>query len=753
MKKTTFILLISILASQSLRAQNLQFQKVSLTDTIDLAENMRSLAKDFLLKSEESENTVDGNDLFRIEMLAEKYPASIKTIQSLRKGLTTEQNLPQFIQYETYAKAKIKQLDSGSSFIEAYSSVFLDYLQTCSDEQAYSINLSFTTYDGVAQFTNRFNTNYEKLDAGNISFEQALALLKDYFLYYVYNVTEPIVFEKIKEDENKRYLIDENVLITTKDGAEISAIVVRKKEAVPMSAVLYFTIYADPSNLQDAILAASKGYVGVFATSRGKRSSKSKIEPYTHEHSDVYAVIDWISKQAWSDGKVGMYGGSYGGFTQWASMKEKVHPALKTIVPSVAIAPGIDVPMENNVFLNFSYSWYWYVANNKFLDSKTYFDRDRWSNLQSDWFKSGVQYNKMDSLSGSNNDLFKEWIKHPSYDLYWQSMIPYKDEFTHIDIPILTITGYYDDSQRGAMYYYNEHLKYNPDANHFLLVGPYDHWGAQFRSSPFLRGYQIDSVAGINIQHDLVFDWFDYILKGKEKPDILQDKVNFQIMGANKWINKGSFEEMSNSSLVYFLNESRAGLSHNLVSDKPKNESPLNLSIDFADRSNMNNSDYYPWPIVKDSINLKDGLVFISEPLQKETIINGSFSGELNIISNKKDFDFGVNLYELTPEEKYFHLSYYIGRASYAANREKRALLTPNNLIKLVFDNTRIVSKKMSKGSKIVIVINGNKNSYGQINYGTGEEVSEESIYDANVPLELNIHTSSCFNIPVWNNK
>ncbi|MCF8430789.1 MAG: hypothetical protein K9G34_02530, partial [Melioribacteraceae bacterium] len=243
---------------------------------------MRSLAKDFLLKSEESENTVDGNDLFRIEMLAEKYPASIKTIQSLRKGLTTEQNLPQFIQYETYAKAKIKQLDSGSSFIEAYSSVFLDYLQTCSDEQAYSINLSFTTYDGVAQFTNRFNTNYEKLDAGNISFEQALALLKDYFLYYVYNVTEPIVFEKIKEDENKRYLIDENVLITTKDGAEISAIVVRKKEAVPMSAVLYFTIYADPSNLQDAILAASKGYVGVFATSRGKRSSKSKIEPYTH---------------------------------------------------------------------------------------------------------------------------------------------------------------------------------------------------------------------------------------------------------------------------------------------------------------------------------------------------------------------------------------------------------------------------------------------------------------------------------------
>ncbi len=753
MKKITFILLISILTNQSLRAQNLQFEKVSLTDSIDLAENMRSLAKDFLLKSEESENTVEGNDLFRIEMLAEKYPSSIKTIQSLRKGPTAEKELPQFIQYETYAKAKIKQLDSGSSFIEAYSSVFYDYLQTCSDEQAYSINLSFTTYDAIAQFTNRFNTNYEKLNAGNISFEQTLALLKDYFLYYLYNATEPIVFEKIKEDENKRYLIDENVLITTKDGAEISAIVVRKKEAVPMSTVLYFTIYADPSNLQDAILAASKGYVGVFATSRGKRSSKSKIEPYEHEHSDVYAVIDWISKQVWSDGKVGMYGGSYGGFAQWASMKEKVHPALKTIVPSVSAAPGIDVPMENNVFLNFPYSWIPYVTNNSFLDNAVYYDRNRWDDLQTNWFNSGSPYSKMDSIDGTPNPVFQEWIGHPSYDTYWQNMIPYKKEFSHIDIPILTTTGYYDDGQRGAMYYYNEHLKYNPDAEHFLLIGPYDHLGAQFRSSPYLRGYQIDHVASIDIKQGLVFDWFDYILKGKEKPAILQDKVNFQVMGTNEWFSKPSIAEMSNGSLIYYVDENKTGLTHKLVKDIPKKEGLLNLSINFAERSKMNNSDYYPWPIVRDSINLEDGLVFISEPLKKETIINGSFSGELYITSNKKDFDFGVNLYELTSEGKYFHLSYYIGRASYTTNREKRALLTPNNLIKIAFDNTRIVSKKLSNGSKIVIVINGNKNSYGQINYGTGGEVSEESINDATVPLELKIHTMSYLKIPVWNTK
>lgn len=51
-----------------------------------------------------------------------------------------------------------------------------------------------------------------------------------------------------------------------------------------------------------------------------------------------------------------MYGGSYTGFSQWATVK-KIHPALKTIVPQVAVMPGFDTPMENNVQLNLSLYW------------------------------------------------------------------------------------------------------------------------------------------------------------------------------------------------------------------------------------------------------------------------------------------------------------------------------------------------------------------------------------------------------------
>jgi len=164
----------------------------------------------------------------------------------------------------------------------------------------------------------------------------------------------------------------------------------------------------------------------------------------------------------------------------------------------------------------------------------------------------------------------------------------------------------------------------------------------------------------------------------------------------------------------------------------------------------MNNSDYYPWPIIKDSININDGLVFISEPFQKEKIINGSFSGTLKIKANKKDFDYSVNLYELTPEGKYFHLSYYIGRASYSKSKEIRELLKPNEATTITFDNTRIVSKKISKGSRLIAIINGNKNPSTQINYGTGRDVSIESIADANKPLLLMISSNSKINIPIW---
>lgn len=92
-----------------------------------------------------------------------------------------------------------------------------------------------------------------------------------------------------------------------------------------------------------------------------------------------------------------------------------------------------------------------------------------------------------------------------------------------------------------------------------------------------------------------------------------------------------------------------------------------------------------------------------------------------------------------------------MGRASYAWDKNKRQLLKPEQPQNIPFRNSYITSKKISKGSKIVIVLNVNKSPNEQINYGTGKNVSDESIEDAKTPLQIKWYTDSFIRIPVWN--
>ena len=112
--------------------------------------------------------------------------------------------------------------------------------------------------------------------------------------------------------------------------------------------------------------------------------------------------------------------------------------------------------------------------------------------------------------------------------------------------------------------------------------------------------------------------------------------------------------------------------------------------------------------------------------------------------------DVGITLYEVTPEGEYFHLAYFIGRASYAKDPTTRNLLTPNKIETIPFSNTRVVSKQLRKGSRLLITLNVNKNAFSELNYGTGKVVSDETIKDAKEPLKVKWYNDSFVKIPVW---
>lgn len=551
--------------------------------------------------------------------------------------------------------------------------------------------------------------------------------------------------QAVNKDSLPAYDIQDSLLIKTKDGAEVSAIVVQRKDRpARQAAILIFSIYARTTDIKKAIQAADNGYTGVLAYTRGKGLSSSQLVVYEKDGQDVYDVIDWITRQPWSNQQVGMYGGSYSGFAQWASAK-KLHPALKTIVPSASAAPGIDVPMMNNVVMGFPFSWTYYVSNNKMLDNQDYNNRQQWGELEQNYFSKGTSYRSLDSLLGRpHNTLFRRWLDHPGYDKYWQSMIPYKQEFSKIKIPVLTTTGYYDGGQVGALYYLREHYKYYPAAAHYLLIGPYGHFGSQGYPDSVYNGYRIDEAAKIPI-HSIIYQWFDHILKGGPKPAVLKDKINYQVMEANDWKSAGSLATASNDTLRFYLQYKDSGI---LSMQKPIRPGSKELQIDFKDRADMH-SYYYAFRIIWDSLFDGGGIMYKTEPFKEAMELTGNFSGMMNVTVNKKDMDYSAVLFEQRPDGSYFYLSYFMGRASYAYDNNKRKLLTPGKKTKLPFSNTYFTSKQLSKGSRLVLIVNLNKSSGEQINYGTGKDVNDETINDAGEPFRVLWHNDSYINIPL----
>lgn len=551
--------------------------------------------------------------------------------------------------------------------------------------------------------------------------------------------------DSIKNDP--AYIVQDSILIQTRDGAQVSAWAMRKREVTaPQPTIMQFTIYARQTDIRKMKDAVDRGYAAVMAYTRGKRYSPDEPVPYEKDGRDAYDVIEWISQQPWSNQQVGMYGGSYNGFAQWAAAKN-LHPALKTIVTSASVAPGLDVPMTNNVAMSFVFPWTYYVSNNKFLDETDY-RGPHWGDLYNNWYEKGGSYRSLDTLAGRpGNHVFQRWLDHPTYDAYWQSMIPYKKDFSRIIIPVLSTTGYYDGGQIGELYYFNEHLKYLPDAKHYLLIGPYGHFGSQGYPDSVYNGYRIDEAARIPI-HNIIFEWFDHIFKGKPLPAILKDRVNYQVMGANTWKHAHDLKSMSNGRLRLYLTDKNSEGAYGL-SSHAQGKRFLEQQIDFKDRSTRN-SYYYFNHIIYDELFPNNGLLLWSDPLTEDMELNGRFSGQMKALINKKDMDYSVALFEVRPDSSYFLLSYFMGRASYAKSLQKRSLLTPGKKATIPFSNTYMVSRKLSKGSRIAIVLNINKSPFEQINYGTGKDVNLETIADAGEPLRIKWFCDSYIDLPVF---
>lgn len=253
-------------------------------------------------------------------------------------------------------------------------------------------------------------------------------------------------------------------------------------------------------------------------------------------------------------------------------------------------------------------------------------------------------------------------------------------------------------------------------------------------------------MANIPIQK-IVFSWFDHVLKDSSLPDILSNKVNFEVMGANKWEHVASFNKMSNDSLIFYLGNT-GDKNHPFLPKKPLTSGFINETVDFKERvvdtSNDDGSGF-----IDTTIDAKKELVFISSPFEQPVTFSGSVRIALKLLANKKDVDIIMHLYEQRPDGKYFFLCNSVQRASYIKNRTKRQLLHPGKIETVNIDNTFMTCIQMPKGSRLVMTIGVNNNPNWQINYGSGKDVGLETLADAGVPLEVRWYNDSKITIPI----
>ena len=482
---------------------------------------------------------------------------------------------------------------------------------------------------------------------------------------------------------------------------------------------------------------------------------------FEHDGADATAVIDWITHQSWSDGRVGMTGMRYSGFTAWAALRE-MPPALKAVATADATAPGVDFPMRNGIFRSQAYRWIQDATNSEVPDYSSESEDASWHQLDKRWYTSGEPFRDLDRLAGRPSPIFQRWLSHPSYDSYWHSMVPFGAQFARIKIPVLSITGYYASGELGSIYYFNQQLKANPKANHTLIIGPWTDGSIDNGPMPDVRGLAVDPVAQMDLD-DLRYQWFDQIFRRGPWPAFIKGRVNVQLAGANDWLHAAALDSLANGSVRYFLDPESldppsprpparwlrpaAAVTGCSATQRPQTTRDTTREAGGPDGCGLDGARQ---PGLQDPERAQHAGAAQRSVAQPMDLV-GTPKLHLDFTPNKFDVDLSVTLYEQLANGDYIQLfdPPFEFRASYAHDLARRHLLRAGEQQQLDVTVQRVLGRRIQAGSRLVIAIGIIKRPDRQINYGTGGDVSTESLSDARIPVRIRWGGGTYFDLPV----
>jgi uncharacterized protein len=537
------------------------------------------------------------------------------------------------------------------------------------------------------------------------------------------------------------------VKIPMRDKVELNGTLYLPKNSSPTPVIFTLTPYISDTYHARAAYFASHGYSFALVDVRGRGNSGGEFEPFAQEPHDGYDTVEWLARQPFCDGKVTMWGGSYAGFDQWATAKE-LPPHLATIVPVAAAHPPLDYPSTDNVGQVYDVRWFT-LTSGRAGQENLFADEKFWRTKFLDAYQKHIPFKSLDSFVGNPSANFQRILKHPTADAYYDAMVPTREQYQKISLPILSITGQYDGDELGALSFYRDHLanaSAQARAKHFLIIGPWDHAGTRTPTAE-AGGVKFGGASLLDL-NDLHRQWYDWVMKNGEKPKFLKNQVAYYLLApgntgaSGEWAYADRLESLTANPRIFYLNSKNGDAngvfrSGTLTTDEPKEGvdpytyDPLdtrpgeNVEGVEDNQKTAGIDQHYALGIAA------DGLVYHTGPLPNETRMLGCPSVTLWVSIDTPDTDFSADLYEIQPDGTSIALWNDVRRLRYRESLRQEKLVQPGEIVKCDFKPGLFVARRIMKGSRLRLIISSPNSIFLQKNYNSGGVVAEETAKDA----------------------
>ena len=508
----------------------------------------------------------------------------------------------------------------------------------------------------------------------------------------------------------------------------------------PAPAIVTITPYIRQVHHKEGVYFAGRGFPFLTVDVRGRGNSEGTFKANGNEAKDGHDVVEWLAQQTYCNGKVAMWGKSYSGYVEWAVARE-LPSHLATLVPVACPFRGVDSPMRNNIFSPYRIQWLNFLSGRAAQDA-IFADQSFWRGQFKAWHEAGTPFKDIDSLFGNPSPIFQEWMLHPERDAYWDSYNPTPEQYAKIAVPILSITGAYDGNQRGTLMHYREHLRHSsPEARaqHYLIIGPWDHDGTKAPKSRF-AGIEVGPASLVDLPN-LHIEWYEWTMRGGAKPKFLQSNVAYYVMGADQWRYSESLDAITARTERLYLqaavNPTDVLHSGSLTAEPPTGGEPDFYVYDprvtslAALESAVGSEDLVDQRILYASAGKH--LVYHSAPFEKAIEISGFFKLSAWISLDQPDTDFCVSVHEIGLDGSSIQLGVSLLRARYRESAREQKLITTQELLRYDFEHFNFVSRLIKRGHRLRLVIRPLNSIFWQKNYNKGGVVAEESAKDSRV--------------------